>query len=36
VLYRPTPNMQLDLRAGFGLTGRPDDFFTGVGFSVRF
>ncbi|MFI5458572.1 MAG: transporter [Isosphaerales bacterium] len=36
LLYRLTPNMQLDLRAGFGLSGRPDDFFTGVGFSVRF
>jgi hypothetical protein len=35
-LYRPTPNTQLDLRAGFGLSGRPDDFFTGAGFSVRF
>ena len=36
MLYRLTPNMQLDLRAGFGLSGRPDDFFTGAGFSVRF
>jgi hypothetical protein len=36
VLYLLTPNMQLDLRAGFGLSGRPDDFFTGVGYSVRF
>ena len=36
ILYRPTPNTQLDLRAGFGLSGRPDDFFTGAGFSVRF
>jgi len=36
LLYHPTPNTQLDLRAGFGLSGRPDDFFTGVGFSVRF
>jgi hypothetical protein len=35
-LYRVTPNIQLDLRAGFGLTGRPDDFFTGAGLSVRF
>jgi hypothetical protein len=35
LLYGLTPNMQLDLRAGFGLSGRPDDFFTGVGFSVR-
>jgi hypothetical protein len=36
VLYRLTPNMQVDLRAGLGLSGRPDDFFTGAGFSVRF
>jgi Putative MetA-pathway of phenol degradation len=36
ILYRPTPNTQLDLRAGAGLSGRPEDFFTGVGFSVRF
>ena len=36
MLYRLTTNMQLDVRAGFGLSGRPDDFFTGAGFSVRF
>jgi hypothetical protein len=36
ILYRLTPNMQLDLRAGFGLSGHPDDFLTGVGYSVRF
>jgi len=36
LLYHPTPNTQLDLRAGFGLSGHPDDFFTGAGFSVRF
>jgi Putative MetA-pathway of phenol degradation len=36
VLYRPVPNIQFDLRAGFGLSGRPDDFFTGAGFSFRF
>jgi hypothetical protein len=36
VLYHLTPNMQIDLRAGFGLSGRPDEFFTGTGFSVRF
>jgi hypothetical protein len=35
-LHRLTPNIQLDLRAGFGLTGRPDDFFTGAGLSFRF
>ena len=36
LLYRLTPNIQVDLRAGFGLSGRPDDFFTGTGFSIRF
>ena len=36
LLYRLSPNIQLDLRAGFGLSGRPDDFFTGAGFSIRF
>ena len=36
LLYRLRPNIQLDLRAGFGLSGRPDDFFTGAGLSVRF
>ncbi len=36
LLYRPMPNMQFDLRVGFCLSGRPDDFFTGAGFSVRF
>jgi Putative MetA-pathway of phenol degradation len=36
VIYHPTPNTQLDLRAGFGLSGRPGDFLTGAGFSVRF
>jgi hypothetical protein len=36
VIYHPTPNTQIDLRAGFGLSGRPDDFFSGAGFSVRF
>jgi Putative MetA-pathway of phenol degradation len=36
VLYRLSPNIQVDLRAGFGLSGRPDDFFTGAGLSWRF
>jgi Putative MetA-pathway of phenol degradation len=36
MLYRLSTNMQVDLRAGLGLSGRPDDFFTGAGFSVRF
>jgi hypothetical protein len=35
-IYLLTPNMQVDLRAGFGLSGRPDDFFSGAGFSFRF
>ena len=36
LLFRPTPNTQIDLRAGFGLGDRPDDFFTGAGYSIRF
>ncbi len=36
ILYRLAPNIQVDIRAGFGLSGRPDDFFTGTGFSIRF
>ena len=36
VLYQLTPNMQLDLRVGFGLNGNPGELFTGAGFSVRF
>ena len=36
LLYRLTAKIQLDIRAGFGLSGRPDDFFTGAGLSVRF
>ncbi len=36
ILYLLTPNMQVDLRAGFGLSDRPDDLFTGAGYSVRF
>lgn len=36
ILYLLTPNMQVDRRAGFGLSGRPDDLFTGAGYSVRF
>lgn len=31
-----TENMQFDWRAGFGLNEEADDFFTGVGLSVRF
>jgi hypothetical protein len=36
LLYRVSTNIQLDLRAGFGLSGRPDDFFSGGGISFRF
>ena len=36
VIHHLTPNMQFDLRAGLGLSGRPDDFFTGAGFSIRY
>jgi hypothetical protein len=36
LLYQLTPNIQLDVRAGFGLSGRPEDFFTGTGLSFRF
>jgi hypothetical protein len=36
LIYRLTRNTRGDIRAGFGLSGRPDDFFTGTGFSARF
>ncbi len=36
LLYRPTPNTQFDIRAGFGLGDHPNDLFTGAGFSIRF
>ena len=36
VLYQLTPNMQFDLRVGFGLNGNPGELFTGAGFSWRF
>jgi len=37
LLFRLTPNIQVDLRAGFGLLyGRPDDFFLGTGFPFCF
>jgi hypothetical protein len=32
----PIYGWSIDLRAGFGLSGRPDDFFTGTGLSFRF
>jgi hypothetical protein len=33
--YLVTPNFQLDWRAGFGLTGAADRFFTGCGLTIR-
>ena len=33
--YLITDNLQLDVRAGFGLNEEADDFFTGVGFAWR-
>jgi hypothetical protein len=34
--WKLTDNLQLDWRAGFGLNEQADDFFTGVGVSIRF
>jgi hypothetical protein len=34
--YLVSENFQLDARVGFGLNREADDFFTGVGFAVRF
>jgi hypothetical protein len=36
ILYRLAPKIQVDIPVGFGLSGCPDDFFTGTGFSIRF
>jgi hypothetical protein len=36
LLYQPTPNLQLDLRAGLGLGDHPTDFFAGAGVSFRY
>lgn len=33
--YRPTLDMQFDIRAGIGLTDASDDYFVGTGFSIR-
>jgi len=33
--YGVTENLQLDIRAGFGINKAADDFFTGVGVSFR-
>ncbi len=35
ITYRPTPNMQFDIRAGIGLTDASDDYFIGTGYSIR-
>ncbi len=35
ITYRPTPDMQFDIRAGVGLTGASDDYFVGTGYSIR-
>ena len=34
--YQVTPDFQLDVRAGWGLSKSADDFFAGAGFSVRY
>jgi len=34
--YKVTPDFQLDIRAGVGLNKHAQDFFTGVGFAVRY
>lgn len=34
--YLVTPNFQLDIRAGIGLSRSADDFFAGTGFAVRY
>jgi hypothetical protein len=34
--YQFTPNFQYDIRAGFGINDRADDFFAGTGFAVRY
>jgi hypothetical protein len=34
--YLVTPNFQLDIRAGIGLSRSADDFFAGAGFAVRY
>ncbi len=33
--YLITPNLQFDVRAGFGLNEEADDFFVGTGFVIR-
>jgi hypothetical protein len=34
--FKVTPNLQLDGRAGLGLNHHADEFFTGLGLSVRY
>lgn len=34
--YKVTPNFQLDIRAGKGLTENAQDYFLGAGFAVRY
>jgi hypothetical protein len=34
--FKVTPNLQLDGRAGLGLNHHADQFFTGLGLSVRY
>ncbi|MBX9623595.1 MAG: transporter [Gemmataceae bacterium] len=34
--HKVTPNFQLDVRAGVGLSRNADDFFAGTGFAVRY
>jgi len=36
ITYLWNYNLQFDVRAGFGLNGAADDFFTGTGVSMRF
>ncbi|MBP3956684.1 transporter [Gemmata sp. G18] len=36
LLYQVTPNFLLDARFGVGLNKQADDFFTGVGFAIRY
>jgi hypothetical protein len=34
--YKFTPDFQVDIRAGYGLSRRADDFFAGAGFAARY
>ena len=36
VTYKLTPDVQFDVRAGYGLTGAASDYFAGTGLSIRF